>query len=165
MKICKNCQKEIAKRAVICPHCGIKIRKPLYKRVSFYLLLVLAIFIGFFVIPSETPEPISIEEITFEPVTVEELYDGLNANALKAEQTYQDKYIELTGRLSNIDSDGDYISLDCEKYLFETVICSIEEKHLEYVMNLTEGEEITLVGQITDIGEVMGYSVEVYEFR
>ena len=39
------------------------------------------------------------------------LYDMAN-NALRAEVTYQDQYMLLTGRISGFDSDGAYFSLD-----------------------------------------------------
>ena len=42
MKQCKSCSKEISTKAKICPGCGAKNKKPIYKRAWF---IVLAFFI------------------------------------------------------------------------------------------------------------------------
>lgn len=42
---CQTCGKEVAKSAKTCPHCGAKNRKPIYKRFSFYLLIIFALII------------------------------------------------------------------------------------------------------------------------
>ena len=49
--------------------------------------------------------------IEYTAVTVAEMVEMLESNAMKAEATYQDQYVEITGRLGNIDSDGKYITL------------------------------------------------------
>ena len=46
MKNCKICNKEIAKSAKVCPHCGAKNKKPIYKRIWVWLLGVIVIFGG-----------------------------------------------------------------------------------------------------------------------
>ncbi|MGG7143971.1 FxLYD domain-containing protein [Clostridium nigeriense] len=42
---CKSCSKEIASSAKICPGCGAKNKKPIYKRVWF-IVIVLLIIVG-----------------------------------------------------------------------------------------------------------------------
>lgn len=42
MTVCKHCGAEIAKNAKKCPHCGGKNKKPIYKRVWFIILCILA---------------------------------------------------------------------------------------------------------------------------
>jgi SAM-dependent MidA family methyltransferase len=100
-------------------------------------------------------------------VTVDELMDALNENALKASKTYKDQYVEVRGKLSNIDSSGDYFSLDplSEQYTFINVQCYIEEEHLDTVMEFNGEQEVTVVGTITDVGEVMGYSLDVESIK
>jgi|GEM_PF-4593958 len=46
MKNCKHCGQEIAASAKVCPYCGGKNKKPIYKRVWFWLLIVGALLIG-----------------------------------------------------------------------------------------------------------------------
>ena len=45
LKQCKSCGAEIAKSAKNCPQCGAKNKKPVYKRVWFILLCIIAVFI------------------------------------------------------------------------------------------------------------------------
>lgn len=47
MKLCKQCGKEIDEKAVICVHCGCpaKVKKPLFKRVWFWLIVVFAFLV------------------------------------------------------------------------------------------------------------------------
>lgn len=42
------------------------------------------------------------------------MMSGLKANALNAGSKYKDQYVEITGKLSNIDASGKYIDLTPE---------------------------------------------------
>ena len=44
MKKCKSCGKEIASNAKICPGCGAKNKKPFYKAIWFWVIVVIVIF-------------------------------------------------------------------------------------------------------------------------
>lgn len=39
--VCRNCNAQIAKNAKVCPACGVKNKKPFYKRVWFILLVII----------------------------------------------------------------------------------------------------------------------------
>lgn len=167
-------------------------KKPIYKRVWFILLVVVILLAAIGSMgeedqpesaasepeqdsdtQSQSEEPIDepVEEPSVEPeparepveVTVDELFEVLNNNALKASNTYLEQYVTLTGELKNIDAQGDYFSLGPmnEEFSFDTVTCYIEEKHLDDVMNFETGDQITVTGTITNVGEVLGYSLEV----
>jgi uncharacterized membrane protein YvbJ len=96
-------------------------------------------------------------------VTTDKLIDDLRDNALKASGTYKDQHVELTGKLSNIDSNGKYFSLSklSDEFSFDSILCRIDENHLDTVMNFTMGQNVTVTGKITDVGEVMGYTMKV----
>jgi hypothetical protein len=96
-------------------------------------------------------------------VTTDKLIDDLRDNALKASGTYKDQHVELTGKLSNIDSSGKYFSLSklSDEFSFDSILCRIDESHLDTVMNFTMGQKVTVTGKITDVGEVMGYTMKV----
>lgn len=47
MVLCRNCNAAIAKKAKICPSCGVKNKKPFYRR-WWFILLVIAVGIGTF---------------------------------------------------------------------------------------------------------------------
>lgn len=45
MKLCKSCGQPIAKKAKVCPNCGAKNKKPLFKKPLFWILIVLVVII------------------------------------------------------------------------------------------------------------------------
>ena len=107
-------------------------------------------------------------KIEYLQCTVDDLVKMLEENALKAEKTYQDQYVEVKGKLSNIDSDGDYISLSClhDEWNFNSVQCYIKnDNQLNQVMEMQTGDTVTVKGQITSIGEVLGYSLDIDEIQ
>ena len=106
----------------------------------------------------EEPAPDYIE------VTTDELSDALDANAMNASDTYKDKYVAVTGRLAEIDSDGKYIVLaDVNDELsFYTIKCNIKsDEQLEKVKQMTKDDTVVIRGQITDVGEFMKYTMNI----
>lgn len=102
--------------------------------------------------------------IDYVAVTTDELSDALDANAMNASETYKDKYFAVTGRLSNIDASGKYISLvDINDELsFNCIQCYIKsDEQLEKVKKMTTGDTVTVKGKITDVGEFLGYSMDI----
>ncbi len=43
---CKSCGKEIASNAKVCPGCGAKNKKPIYKKIWFWILVIIVILGG-----------------------------------------------------------------------------------------------------------------------
>ena len=108
-----------------------------------------------------TPEP-----ITYTQYNVTELFDVLNSNAMKAEDTFKNQYVELHGFLGNIDSKGKYFGLgageDNYDYLFQEVQCYIKnDEQKSIIMEKNRGDELIVRGKITSIGEIMGYSLDI----
>lgn len=179
--ICKQCGAELTAKAVACPKCGVatKSKKPFYKRGWFIALCVVIVIAaissaGSSDEPATTPVDSSISasvstpvpEIEYTVCTADAMIDLLDSNALKAENTYNDAYVEVTGRLANIDSDGDYISLDPIKdsWSFNRVMCYIKnDTQLQQVMDMSIGDKVTVRGQIKSVGEVLGYTLNTIE--
>lgn len=116
--------------------------------------------------PETTKQPETV--ITYDVVDLQEMFDELDANALRAERTYQDKYIEVTGKLDGIDSDGKYITICAldDDWGWDSLHCSITNaSQLDIVLEKNEGDTLTIKGQITDIGEVLGYYVDIHEIN
>ncbi len=108
-----------------------------------------------------TPEP-----ITYTQYNVTDLFDALNSNAMKAEDTFKNQYVELHGFLGTIDSKGKYIGLgageDNYDYLFQEVQCYIKsDEQKSIIMEKNRGDELIVRGKITTIGEVLGYSLDI----
>ncbi len=182
MTICKHCGAEIAASAKTCPKCGGKNKKPIYKRVWFWILVaVLVLGIGGTAggsggsdsssTASNTDQAAEASEekqeepaIEYQDVSVETLFDELDNNAINASDTYKDQYLSITGVLGTIDSDGSYFALESsnDNYIFQSVSCYIKnDEQLEKVKTLSKGDTITVKGKITDVGEVLGYSLDI----
>ncbi len=116
--------------------------------------------------PQDTTVPETTEGISFTQVTADDMVTLLKENALKAKQTYKDQYVEITGRLSTIDSNGDYITLDPlhEDFNLVNIQCFLQnEEQVAIVADLSRDDVITVRGEITRVGEVLGYSVDTLE--
>ena len=189
LRKCKFCGNDIASKGkVTCPNCGKVNKKPLYKRVWFIVLIAI-IFIGVIgSIGDDEPkaegdkaltsklsdkndakaEPVK-EEPKAEPieVTIDQLNEALDGNALKAADTYKGEYVKLTGLVSVIDSSGKYFSLESPNADFTLIgfTCDIKEKHRDDVMNFEKGQSITVIGKITTVGEIMGYRMDLDEIE
>lgn len=177
---CRTCGADIAKSAKVCPSCGAKNKKPIYKRWWLWVLVLLLV-IGMMPggetdqvkadapdpAPSEKIEPTPDPEIEYQVFTVKQLVDDLNANALKAEQTYDGQYVEITGSLDVIDSDGKYIGLyPPDAFVVMSVQCYIQnDAQREQVMGMSKGDMVTVRGKITDVGEIMGYTLDIDEIK
>ena len=192
MKVCKHCHSEIPKKAKVCPQCRKK--QGGFGKTILIVLVVLFLLGSFggseeetkttsetvannseVVSKVETVENTSPEteevtqepevvEIVYTPCKVDEMMDMLEENALKAEKTYQDQHLEITGRLSVIDSDGSYISLYPlnDEWAFTGVQCFIQDdEQLNQVLEMKIGDTVTLKGKVKSIGEVIGYTMDI----
>lgn len=182
MTVCKHCGAEIAAGAKTCPKCGGKNKKPIYKRVWFWILIaVLVLGIGGAAGGSggsgdsstassneqseaATEEKQEEPKIEYQDASVETLFDELDNNAMNASDNYKGQYLSITGVLGTIDSNGSYFSLesDNDNYMFQSVTCYIQnDEQLEKVKTLSKGDTITVKGKVTDVGEVLGYYLDI----
>lgn len=184
---CKECGQEVTKGAVICPSCGCKIRKPLYKKWWFWVIIgIVVLAIGGSVgsenengtdnpsqaqagaSATQSKAKASTEEASYEKIDLNVMLDDLENNALKAEKTYQDKKIEITGKIANFDSDGSYITIEPVdgEFTWTTVMCYIKNKaQEEFLLSKSKGDTVTIKGKIKSIGEVLGYSIDIAEVQ
>jgi len=172
-KICKNCNAEIDSKAVLCPSCGVKVKKPFYKKwwfIIFAAIIVIAVISssGGNNNTSNSDDSVTKQsdkkEIEYTEYSVAQMISDLEENALKAENTYKNKYVKITGELTNIDSGGKYISLyaDNDSFSLHSVQCYIKsDEQKNAVMNMSIGDTITVKGKVTDIGEILGYQLNI----
>lgn len=167
-----------------------KNKKPIYKRPWFIVLVVLIVIgaIGSAGGKDESSNTVSKEnntttndtvadnkdssqkeveeEISYTAYNVSELMDDLNSNAMKATDKYEKQYVELTGRLNVIDSSGKYISITPvdDEFAIMGVQCYIKnDDQKTAIMDMSIGDTVIVKGKITDVGEVMGYSLDIDE--
>ena len=190
-KVCKHCQSEIPKKAKICPVCKKKQGLPKWVIVLIVILVLAAIgsasggnsdnsettttsqSSSTNETQNSTPEVKEVEtesepEIEYTAVDVSTMMDDLKNNAMKAEDTYNDKYLEITGRLNVIDSNGKYIGVysQTDKFDIIGVQCYIKDDDVKAkVMEMSKDDTVTLKVHIKNVGEVMGYSADIIEIE
>lgn len=177
-KQCKYCKQEIDAKAKICPHCRKK-QTPsgcLIAVIAVVVIIVIAIAGSAMSGGEKTNTGASTDgasstsaaqqEITYTAYSVSELMNDLNTNAMNASDKYKGQYVELTGRLSTIDSDGNYISLlpEDDQFAIIGVSCYFQsDEQRAAVKDATVGDTLVVKGKITDVGEVLGYSLNIDE--
>lgn len=177
LKVCKVCGKEMATNAKACPSCGAKNKKPVFKKWWFWLIVVVIVAaVGAGAGGSgEAPQGGGSQQdggsqqqpISYTAYEVSQLMDDLSGNAMKAESTYKNQYVALSGRLGVIDSSGKYISIYSadDPFDFIGVTCYLKnDAQRQQVMEMSVGDVITVRGKITSVGEVLGYSLNVTDF-
>ena len=185
--LCKNCQKEIDKKAAVCIHCGCKVKKPVFKKWWFWVIIAIVVIIvasssgnneemtnegtisNVEVAVSEdaVTTPVQSEEIVYDVVDLQTMFDELDSNALKAKTNYKDKYIEITCRIVNFDSDGKYISVEpvnASEWNFTTANCNIKnDEQRNFLIQKNVGDVISVRAKVKSIGEVLGYTFDIKE--
>lgn len=178
-KKCKHCKMDIPKDAKICPHCRKKQKSGILKWVV--LILIIGVVIGAVTgedksVDSTTKQTETTasdsqkqesESIEYTSVSVNDMMDALNNNAMGASDKYKGKYLEITGKLTNIDAGGKYIDLMADgDFEIIGVQCYIKnDDQKAKISALTKGDTVTLKGKCTDVGEVLGYSFDITEIE
>lgn len=145
-----------------------------YQKKWFWIIIIVLIIVGVVGGSSSDDESTTSnndtqqeteEKISYKKYSANQLLKDLDENALNAEKKYKDQYVAVSGKLANIDSSGDYISIentDDEFYFIVNIQCYIQDdKQLDQVSKFKKGDKITVKGKITDVGEVMGYSIDI----
>lgn len=183
MKACKECGKEISSGAKKCPSCGKDQRNwfAQHKIITAILIIIVLGAIGSMsgggsskstatsnqstANTANTTTPTKQDQPKAAPmvVTVDKLVEDLKNNALNASNTYKGKYVEVTGQLSTIDSGGKYFSLAPMNgdFSLTNVLCNITQEQKDTVSKFTSKQKVIVTGTITDVGEVMGYTLKV----
>ena len=172
---CKKCGKEIDKKAVVCPGCGCKIKKPIFKKWWFWVIVLIVVVAAMSSGGSNDATPVSNDvtqkqqsaEVVYEIVDLQTMFDDLDSNAMKAENNYKNKNIEVVCKISSFDSDGAYISVEpqnASEWNLITATCYIKnDSQKEILINKNVGDKITIKGKVKSIGEVLGYSIDIAE--
>ena len=184
MTTCRTCGKEMAKAAKVCPNCGAKNKKPFFTKPWFIAIVVIFI-IG--AISSggksgstntnkvankansdasevkDTVAESTAPTVEYTSYTVDDLMAQLEGNALKASNDHKGENVRITGKLGVIDSSGKYITLYPDTdFAIIGVQCYIKNDDTKAkVAELSKDSLVTLTGKITDVGEILGYSLNI----
>ena len=188
MIICKHCGQPISDKSKICPFCGGNVKVPFYDKTWFHILLVLIIFTGIdCVIRNPDPEPTvyrtpivesagassqssvdpdeEIEEqetAEYSSESLSKMIDMVRDYPIKAEEEYTGKYIQVSGYLDTVDSDGKYFTIVSDPDDF-TILDNIQwhmdkgSDVYDFIKDAKKGSYITICGEITDVGETIYY--------
>lgn len=178
-KKCKHCKMDIPKDAKICPHCRKKQKSGILKWVV--LILIIGVVIGAVTGEDKSADSTTkqteatasdnqkqeSESIEYTSVSVNDMMDALNNNAMGSSDKYKGKYLEITGKLTNIDAAGKYIDLMADgDFEIIGVQCYIKnDDQKAKIASMSKGDTVTLKGKCTDVGEVLGYSLDIDEIE
>lgn len=82
-----------------------------------------------------------------------------------ASQKYVGKYVAVTGCVGTIDASGKYIVLNrLDNSWVESIHCNVngDEDVINQIAQLSSGSVVTVYGEITNVGEIMGYSMDIH---
>lgn len=170
MTKCKSCGGDIASSAKRCPSCGAKNKKPIYKRVWFWILVVVLLIAIFGFIASKVNPSDSIEiETTTEADSnvyvkksstkkslktnkiISEFYD----NTVLFKKNYDEQVVEWEGTITGIAETDDenkdvivYMDKGIDTYLIEYIVSATikNDKDKEKILNYKTGDKIKIKG-------------------
>lgn len=151
-----------------------KASRPWFKKKRFWLLGVVGVVVVLQALggggdSSETSSNDSGQQeqnqttvaVTPIAVTAEQLISDLKENALAAKTSWIDKYVTVTGILTNIDASGDYFVLrGDEEFEFIDVRIAIDDSFVGVVSAFKMGQSVTVTGMVSGVGEIMGYDIK-----
>lgn len=99
----------------------------------------------------------------FEDVTIDELFDAFSANELGAKDTYQGKYVRVSGELSYVDGSGKFFKIDDGGLFTSKVIrCDIGVDSVRHdISKMSKGDEVVVRGKITSVGKLLSESYHI----
>ncbi len=105
------------------------------------------------------------KDIEYNKVDIQAMYDDLENNPAAASEKYKNTYIEFSGSMDVIDSDLAYIGvMPTEGFHIVSVRCNLkDDTQKDFVKNATKGDVVTVKGKCTEVGEILGYTVDVKE--
>ena len=106
---------------------------------------------------------VATDEEGYITVTAGELEEIIEANAMQAQNTFKGKQVAVTGKLGNIDSNGSYISIDSDnEWSFVNIQCYLKsDDQKAKIMDLKKGDTLTVKGKCKDVGELLGYQIDI----
>lgn len=169
-KLCKYCKTEIPAGAKVCPNCRKKQGSPLKWVVIAAVIAAALLLLGgpdgkeTATAAASATAAATAEPVTYTAAAVDDMMALLQENALNASDTYKGQYLEITGRLGVIDSSGKYITLYPvnDQFALTGVQCYLKQDDQKpAVADMKTGDTVTLRGKCTDVGEILGYSLDI----
>ena len=148
--ICKHCGAEIATSAKACPKCGGKNKKPIYKRVWFWILIaILILMLRLVACGAGKPATVTLNDGTTEKVTAQELINVHDENEEKFDEKYDEADITFEGTIESIET-GDWgtILIHFKEGWKLQIEGTIDNQ--KFAAGLEEGDKLRVTSQIRD---------------
>ncbi|MGN1412935.1 MAG: zinc ribbon domain-containing protein [Anaerovoracaceae bacterium] len=163
---CKACGTEMASSAKACPKCGAKNKKPIFKRISFWILIVLLVLmVGAYTSCAGTfkSAKVTFANNELKASSAKEVVNLENENRIKWEQEYFNATVTITGKVEDIGSKTKivnggnlYASVRiADKGNKGWTFCFYTDedswsKYRDIVQDLEVGDTVTATGKITE---------------
>lgn len=185
-KVCKYCGATTGANQTINYNVNtatsVKTKKKIYQKWWFWLIIVFLVIViigmtsgsgdenavstGNSNTISSASKNNETQSIKYTKIDIDKLEDALENNAAAAKDKYNGQYLEITGKLGVIDSDLKYISLVSltNEWDLTGIHCTIKNnEQKEIIKTLNKGDKIVVKGKITNVGEVLGYYLDITE--
>lgn len=108
-------------------------------------------------------------EKVYNEASISVLLDQAKTNAAKAKQDYNGKNLKITnGVVRNIDSNGKYFTVQDPTKPYELMGVSVNPANDEVkkaFVNLKKGSPVIVYGTVTEVGDIMGYTIKADKFE
>ena len=118
--------------------------------------------------PAEQAKPKQEKTVDYAEADIDVLINEVKNNAAKANKNYKGKNVKIIGgRVSNIESEGRYIVIEgADQFSLLHVQCYPQNKDVKAAMiELNKDQTVTVYGKIKDVGEIMGYSLDLVKIE
>lgn len=175
-RVCRNCNNLLPGKAVICPWCGAKNKKPFYQQTWFIVLVVLVVIAGMGNINNvnndkERAEQNSIqvggkegaEEETLSTPVIDLDFDTSNCIKMDARLLFEygcymkNEKVVTVITIADIDSGALKANTENNDGFFFSIICEFEDK--DYPKQFEENDKVTVVGTVTDDSTSIGDTI------
>ena len=128
---------------------------------AFVLVLIVASFTGCGTQPAQ-------KQVEYTQADLATMMQELDGNLAAANKKYKDQYLKVSGKVVLIDKDAEFITIKPDDTLIRGVNCTLKKNdkaQKEFVLKLSENQQVTAYGKIVDMGPLVGYVMDVDKFE
>lgn len=107
------------------------------------------------------------DSIEYVDCLASDLLDEAKSNAMRAQEQYKGKYLNITGYVDHIDDSGKYFTIDGgEDFSIRSIKCTVKDKDLQSkILDLDKDQEVSVKCKCKEVGGINEYIVSVIDFE
>ena len=140
MKKCKTCGAPIAKNAKRCPACGAKNKKPIYKRIWFWIVVIAVVVAG---VNAIKRSGLDVKKPSAK-LTADEFLKEFFEGDKKGDSKYKNTVVAITGQVGSVEEG--YIRIDAFSHDFTLYTVHAKMADKGDLTKVTNGSVITVSG-------------------